>query len=1027
MKNEEKLRIYHILRGTYAPGEVIPPASADALLRQYGITPQALGFLRTRVMFEDMPEYISVQSRGPLLYDLVLLELPQHEAAPAPAPAPQTEELTQHHIQAMLAILGENFPGQARASMAQACHVLSQSGYTAARFGLGKAMNMMRRLEPHISIVCDRTDPNNPNAAVYYVNFTVSEPPKSEPVVEVTPAVEQETALGSDLPLTFDETTVEFPNGKQISLAGYLEQVRPSDEDMAALRASYDTKRAKGGIIYCGEDQCYYFDTDLRAEATERPILCALEQVEGSWRVSHITTRKLDGLEDAAAVPPISRAQPEPEPIPVPQPEPEPVSEPEAVPPVVEPLNHPDAPSQWRSNVYFPPKNQSILAGYLGLTALGGEQLHQIDADYAAAFAAGQVTWDERKSCYRVPLTLTTPAGHSLFLTIKVSDRPGALPWWVSFISPPGMVKSAPVYQPEPTPVEPEDDEPAAEPMEPEGGAVPAPSRLSEREKLEIYNTLLPLNPVGTTVLLSLAASTLANHGVTPHRYGYSRILQLVADMPEYFRVTSSQPDPGAPLVYSITILPLPQAGSEPLFPVVDTATSDTPPFAMTERTIEFSADKQGYLSRYINGSDYDAPSEKLTEEQLTEFRNSYDFAVANGTLVYDPERKVYRFPLSLTAKDGCILMATIKRSSRPTPWYVNAILKTKDQGVRPGEKLKRFAYLGNPADFLRELAEHAEDEKWSFTDDPNDYSILWNYICYTFYRLDYEGKVYIDPEGKFAAFNTGLLSRRFGEDLIAYFEPNPLPGAASKWKFVCFCSDTNGAKTGVEKKAVNCISSLKLELPKYFISFYDTMFDPESKLVSNFMHIVRDNLSRFPREWLHKQCDDYKRTRDILAQIEAEITRCADLKAAKAPQSEISASYRRQKELFRTLGEAVTDENDTDMCDLLMDMMDLFEGAVGRTVERCRRNFKLAVPCYFPTRNVMSMLLPISFSRAKNAEPKLALVAERQKNGVYMGRTVLTMSMAYNDARLLCRPSSEWLNTAHIQEDTGLDDSLDD
>ena len=114
-------------------------------------------------------------------------------------------------------------------------------------------------------------------------------------------------------------------------------------------------------------------------------------------------------------------------------------------------------------------------------------------------------------------------------------------------------------------------------------------------------------------------------------------------------------------------------------------------------------------------------------------------------------------------------------------------------------------------------------------------------------------------------------------------------------------------------------------------------------------------------------------------------------------------------------------------MCDLLMDMKDLFEGAVGRTVERCRRNFKLAVPCYFPTRNVMSMLLPISFTRAKNGAPCMALVAERQKNGIYLGRTVLTMRMAYNDARLLCRPSSEWLNTTGLAEENGLDDALEE
>ena len=79
---------------------------------------------------------------------------------------------------------------------------------------------------------------------------------------------------------------------------------------------------------------------------------------------------------------------------------------------------------------------------------------------------------------------------------------------------------------------------------------------------MEIYNILLPLNPVGVPVLLSVASSTLANHGITPQRYGYARVLQLVSDMPEYFRITSVQPQPGAPLVYSLTLLPLPGTGA---------------------------------------------------------------------------------------------------------------------------------------------------------------------------------------------------------------------------------------------------------------------------------------------------------------------------------------------------------------------------------------------------------------------------------------------------------------------------------
>lgn len=691
-------------------------------------------------------------------------------------------------------------------------------------------------------------------------------------------------------------------------------------------------------------------------------------------------------------------------------------------------------PSRWQDQVFFHLKTQAILAGFLGAEALDQQQLAQIGRDYDQALAQGLVRWVANKECYSFPLSLVTRDGRATFMSIKANDFPGGAPWRVNFVGfervePPirqPQPEAAPVFRPVAVP------EPVPQPLAPEAADVEATAeeitgpifdRLSDRDKLEIYNLLLPLSPVGSPMLLNTAGTVLAGHGITPQRFGYARMLQLVSDMPEYLSISSAQPRADAPLVYSITLLPRSQAGRTP---VQDQANGMEPPFAMTERTIAFPASQQGFLSRFLNDPE---GVEKLTEEQITEFQTSYDTAVSHGTLVYDPAYQCYKFPLSLVAQDGRALMATIKRSDRPVPpaWYVSFIEKRADPGVRPGDKLKQFAHLGNIQEFLASLASHAEAEKWSFYDDPQDYSILWNYISYTFYRLDFEGKVYMDPNGTFAAFNTGLLSRRFGEDLLAYFEPYTGPGGM-KWKFVCFCSGTNEAKTGLERKAVTLLAPLSLELPQYFSNLYDTMFDPNSKLESNFMHIIRDNLARFPLNWLHKQCDDHQRTKVMLGEIEEERAKCRELRKLFGDQApEVVQSRRRQKELFQQLGEAVTDESDDAMCDLLMDMKDLFEGAVGRTMDRCRRNFKLAVPCYFPTRNVMSMLLPISFSRAKNGAPCMALVAERQKNGIYLGRTVLTMRMAYNDARLLCRPTSEWLDTSASLDETGLDDNLED
>ena len=94
----------------------------------------------------------------------------------------------------------------------------------------------------------------------------------------------------------------------------------------------------------------------------------------------------------------------------------------------------PQPPSQWLGQVFFHPKTQAILAGFLGLYALDPSHLSQIARDYSAALAQGQVRWVPNKSCYSIPLSLQTPEGRATFLSIKVNDYLGGAPWRVNFV-----------------------------------------------------------------------------------------------------------------------------------------------------------------------------------------------------------------------------------------------------------------------------------------------------------------------------------------------------------------------------------------------------------------------------------------------------------------------------------------------------------------------------------------------------------------------------------------------------------------
>ncbi|BBD55250.1 DUF3825 domain-containing protein [Planktothrix agardhii] len=86
-------------------------------------------------------------------------------------------------------------------------------------------------------------------------------------------------------------------------------------------------------------------------------------------------------------------------------------------------------------------------------------------------------------------------------------------------------------------------------------------------------------------------------------------------------------------------------------------------------------------------------------------------------------------------------------------------------------------------------------------------------------------------------------------------------------------------------------------------------------------------------------------------------------------------------------------------------------EGAVRLAIKRVKRNYKAAVPQYFWDKNASSgslqLLLPLCLTTRSRAD--LALVIHKDGN-VYTGETVLTIDQAYNNARLLAKPDTEWL-----------------
>lgn len=83
-------------------------------------------------------------------------------------------------------------------------------------------------------------------------------------------------------------------------------------------------------------------------------------------------------------------------------------------------------------------------------------------------------------------------------------------------------------------------------------------------------------------------------------------------------------------------------------------------------------------------------------------------------------------------------------------------------------------------------------------------------------------------------------------------------------------------------------------------------------------------------------------------------------------------------------------------------------KGAIDDVTKKVRTNYKIAIPQYYDGK--VQLLLPLCLTSG-SPNPDLALVISKVPNqDIYSAKTCLTLKMAYNNARLIVKPQSEWL-----------------
>ncbi|MFB5268110.1 DUF3825 domain-containing protein [Paenibacillus enshidis] len=248
-------------------------------------------------------------------------------------------------------------------------------------------------------------------------------------------------------------------------------------------------------------------------------------------------------------------------------------------------------------------------------------------------------------------------------------------------------------------------------------------------------------------------------------------------------------------------------------------------------------------------------------------------------------------------------------------------------------EQLTDFAFFYKYESHLQNLADFAEKEDWDYkyTEYEYDLPVLSNYIKYTYKKLAEEEKISITDDGKYACFDTGLMTKN-QEPIYAFFAKNRNKDL-EPWFF-----------TQWARKGDYCLNIFPVlpEMAHYFEDPNDLVFDTRLEIRANVEHIIEENKERFP-------------------------------------------------EPFRTM-------------DLYM-VQTTFKGALDNAKMRVRRSYKIAIPQYY--RGRMQLLLPICLANPNKAD--IALTIEKM-DGFYRASTILTLDMAYNNARQIARPDKDWL-----------------
>lgn len=334
-----------------------------------------------------------------------------------------------------------------------------------------------------------------------------------------------------------------------------------------------------------------------------------------------------------------------------------------------------------------------------------------------------------------------------------------------------------------------------------------------------------------------------------------------------------------------------------------------------------------------------------------------------------------YRLKTFIESMEDVFELSVDKQTNLPIVRTLNFITKKEDpiQDI----PIYQWSYI-QQEESVKKLKELALEEEWNYGRVTNDssYPILWQYLRWTFVKLNREKKILY--ANRYAAFNTGLVDKYY-KPIFALFDKNKIKGK-QPWHFIDFC--VAGSSAGASIKLSNNFS----ELPQravYIREYDDVMYDCSLPVDCNWEHIFEDHIERIPDFLIQQVCS---------GEFEIKETDKMDTQEREKYYDSLTDFLSRNPERLSLLSH-------------IMNM------ALDRAKLRVEWNYKTAIPVYYPKLDSVNLILPLALNMNEPEQVSLALVMAKTPAGRYRGVTIFTLDMAYSNARLITKPSSDWLN----------------